>query len=319
MDQDEKDNLPGSFVEPSPRAIARQLVGDLWCVGCGYNLKGLSIREVCPECGVPVKATILGVVDPRAHELAPLPRPRLVGLGLYAWTGGIWIAVFAVAVMRASEVLREVLRWAWWPGWAPTLGTLGLVLSAFGAATMIRPHRRVSRWAAARAALGVAAFIPLTLTYSAIYAGLDRSSPSPFLRPEPGEIDRAVLRLGLFVFVCAMIMGLREASRGLAVRSVVVRTGRVDRQSLMALLASFGVAAVGDAMHVAAALWGGGAADLVATLGTVLVAVGSVLIVVGVTNMVLDARRLWPVIVRPGVGLSDVLEDNARRDRRGGV
>jgi hypothetical protein len=93
----------------------------------------------------------------------------------------------------------------------------------------------------------------------------------------------------------------------------------VDRQSLMALLASFGVAAVGDAMHVAAALWGGGAADLVATLGTVLVAVGSVLIGVGVTNMVLDARRLWPVIVRPGVGLVDVLEDNDRRDRRSGV
>src|SRR5690606_27754218 len=61
--------------------IARQLKGDLLCIGCGYNLRGLSIREMCPECGIPVRATILGVIDPMADELAPIPRPRLVATG----------------------------------------------------------------------------------------------------------------------------------------------------------------------------------------------------------------------------------------------
>lgn len=308
--------------EPSgpvtPPAVARRLTGDLWCIGCGYNLRGLSIRELCPECGTPVRATILGVVDPKAHELAPLTAPRLVGVGLIAWAVGLWAAVACVGVMRIAEILREVAGSRWWPGWAPALGTLGLIVSGLAAITMIRPHRFITRWEAMRAAGGVAAYIPLVLIYYAIYARVDRSSPAPFLKPGPQEFERAMLRLGMFLFVAMMIVGLRVAARGLAVRSVVVRTGRVDRQSMMAVLASFGVAAAGDAMHVLSALAGGGPGDLLATVGTVLVAVGSVLVVVGVSNIVLDTFRLWPVIVRPGVGLGDVLETNVGRDDRTG-
>ena len=70
----------------SPRAwasvLASELTGDLPCVRCGYNLRGLSIREHCPECDAPVRATILALVDPRASELKPLRRPRLTGWGL---------------------------------------------------------------------------------------------------------------------------------------------------------------------------------------------------------------------------------------------
>ncbi len=302
----------------SPGVIARQLTGDLWCIGCGYNLRGLSIRELCPECAMPVRATILGVIDPKAHELTPLKRPRMVGLGLIAWASGLWIATMAVAVMRGAEILREMAQVRWWTGWAPMLGVLGLIVSGLGAAALIRPHRRVGRLEAVRAALGVAAYFPLAFIYFSIYARLDSTSPTPFLEPGPLEVERAALRLGMFVFVILLVWGLREQVRGLALRSVVVRTGRVDRQSMMAVLASFGVAAGGDVLHVLAGVLGGGAAGLVATVGTVLLAVGSVLVLVGVSNIVLDALRLWPVIVRSGVGLQDVLEDNAARARRVG-
>lgn len=303
-------------VNDAPGGIARQLTGDLWCIRCGYNLRGLSIRELCPECAVPVRATILGVIDPKAHELAPLIRPRLVGLGLLAWAFGLWVAAMCVGFMRGAEILREMAQVRWWTGWAPVLGTIGLVVSGVGAMALIRPHRRVGRLEAVRAALGVAAYFPLVFIYFSIYARLDRHSPTPFLQPGPLEVERAALRLGMFVFVLLLAWGLREQVRSLALRSVVVRTGRVDRQSMMAVLASFGVAAVGDALHVLSGVLGGGTADLVATVGTVLLAVGSVLILVGVSNMALDAVRLWPVVVRSGVGLRDVLEDNDARSRR---
>lgn len=304
--------------DEQPAVIARQLTGDLWCIGCGYNLRGLSIRERCPECGVPVRATILGVVDPKAHELTPLYRPAVTGIGLIAWSLGAWTAVASVALMRGAEVLRVMFSASWSPGWPPVLGTLGLIVSGIGATVLIRPHARVSRLGAARAACGVAAFIPLTLIYFYIYAWLDGSSPAPFLQPGPLEFERAMLRLGMFLFVAVAILGLREHGRHLATRSVVVRTGRVDRQSMLALLASFGVAAGGDALHVLSAVLANGVADLTITVGTVLLSVGSVLVVVGVTNVVLDTWRLWPVIVRPGVGLGDVLESNTRHHQRTG-
>ena len=323
MPDPERDNPPGrptgaETKGEQPAVIARQLTGDLWCIGCGYNLRGLSIRERCPECGVPVRATILGVVDPKAHELTPLYRPALTGAGLIAWSVGAWLAVVSVALMRGAEILRVLFSVSWWPGWAPFVGTLGLIVSGFGAVVLIRPHARVTRFGAVRAACGVAAYIPLTLIYFDVYARRDRLSPAPFLQPGPLEFERAMLRLGMFLFVAVVILGLREHGRNLATRSVVVRTGRVDRQSMMALLASFAVAAGGDALHVLSAALTNGVADLTITVGTVLLSVGSVLVVVGVSNVVLDTWRLWPVIVRPGVGLGDVLESNAQRRRRAG-
>jgi hypothetical protein len=299
-----------------PVAIARQLTGDLLCVGCGYNLRGLSVRELCPECGVPVRATILGVVDPRAHELTPLTWPNATASGMVAWAFGGWVAVVAVATMRVAEIVRGLFGVDWWPGFAPLVGTLGLMVSGLGAVALIRPHARVTRMGAVAAACGVAAYIPLTLIYYQIYARFDASAPAPFLNPGPTQFDRSALRLAMFVMVVILLLGLRKNARGLSARSVIVRTGRVDRQSILALVASFLVAAVGDGLNVAAFLTEGTVSGIIATIGTVFVAVGSVLVLVGATNIVVDVRRLWPVIARRGVGIGDVLETNSEREQR---
>lgn len=299
-----------------PISLARELHGDLMCIGCGYNLRGLSIREMCPECGTPVRATILGVVDPKAHELAPLINPLVSGVGLVGWALGGWIAIMAVAVMRLAEVSREMLGTAWSPGFGAMLGTLGLVISGVSAITLIRPHARVSRWGAVLAAGGVAAYIPLTLMYHYIYARVDAGAPTPFLNPGPMELDRAMLRIGMLVPIVVAILGLRRHARGLASRSVIVRTGRVDRQSMLALMASFLVAGAGDVMHILGITVGNGIGNLLTTIGTVLVSVGSVLVVVGASNVLVDVWRLCPVVVRRGVGLGDVLENNQDREDR---
>src|SRR5262245_48877512 len=76
------------FPKAEREAIARELTGDLPCVRCRYNLRGLSVRAPCPECGTPVRATLLAVVDPFAGELQPVSRPRLIVAGLIAWSLG---------------------------------------------------------------------------------------------------------------------------------------------------------------------------------------------------------------------------------------
>ncbi|MCA9304534.1 MAG: hypothetical protein KC996_10465 [Phycisphaerales bacterium] len=296
--------------------IARQLVGELRCIECGYDLRGLSIRSLCPECQLPVRATILSIVDPKAEQLAPLTFPRLTGTGLVMWSSGGLLAIMMVWVLRLSELSRDLLDLQWKPWWIPWLGLLGIGVSAVGASALIRPNHRVRRAIAIRAALGVGFYAPLMLIYYTIYSRIDLLSPSPLLSPGMSSLSRSVLRLMLFACIAVIIWGLRPNAVGLAIRSVVVRTGRIDRQSLYAVLLSFLVAAIGDALHLLGAVIGGGVGDVFSALQIVFVSLGSVLLTVGMINIVIDTLRLYPVLVRPGVGLSDIFETNDQKERR---
>ena len=310
-------DIPASLHKPDTgEAIARQLTGQLHCIGCGYNLHGLSIRSNCSECGIPVRATILGIVDPHADELIPLFKPRLTAIGLNLWSIGAMIAVLMVWVMRTAEVLREFAGIAWTPALAQWIGLGGLMLSMIGAITLIRPHRQISRMEAIRTALGVSMYVPLMIVYNAIYLGYDAISPSPMLDPGSSAIERSVLRIAIFVLVAAIIWSTRPQAVGLAVRSVVVRTGRVDRQSLMAVLASLGVAAVGDVIHVLGSLVSFGFDDVLSIVAIVVIALGSALFTAGMANICLDTLRLYPILKRPGVGLSDIFETNQQKSQR---
>lgn len=320
MTQDPSPNPSPGSPPPAPpeggSVIARQLTGALYCLGCGYNLHGLSIRANCPECGVPVRATILGIVDPHADELAPLLRPRLSAIGLCAWSMGAMIAVLMVWVLRSAEVIRSVSGVVWVPGFAPWLGAAGLLLSMLGAMTLVRPHRRVSRWEAVRAAVGVSIYAPLIFVYLTIYSSIDGGAPSPLLNPGLGALGRSMLRVFIFLLVGGIVWGLRPQAIGLAVRSVVVRTGRVDRQSMLTVLASLGIATLGDLLSVVSHYVQIGSGDIVSIVTLVVISLGSVLFTVGMVNIVVDTLRLYPVLVRPGVGLVDIFETNAQKSRR---
>lgn len=315
-DQDEQ-------LSPAPEhdgqaMIARQLTGELYCIGCGYNLRGLSIRSKCSECGIPVRATILGIVDPHADELVPLSTPRMTAVGLNAWSMGAMIAVVMIWVLRVAEVSRDVFHSTWTPDLAPWVGIAGLILSMIGGATMIRPHPGVCRVEAIRSAFGVSMYGPLIFVFIAIYLGHDANAPSPLLEPGVSALGRSMLRVMMFVLVAGIIWGLRPQAVGLAIRSVIVRTGRVDRQSLLAVLASLGIAAIGDLIYIVGTFISFGVDDVLSIVAVVVVSLGSVLFTVGMINICIDTVRLFPVLVRPGVGLSDIFETNTQKSRRTG-
>ncbi len=314
---DEHKERPAPDSPVGEAVIARQLTGELRCIGCGYNLRGLSIRANCPECGVPVRATILGIVDPHAGELTPLFFPRVSAVGMLAWGMGATLAVLMVWLMRGAEVLRDVTGGSWTPALAPWIGITGLLVSMLGAASMIRPHRGVRLGQAVRSALGVSFYAPLVFVYASIYLGYDGSAPSPVISPSDDALARSAMRVIMFLLVAGIVWGLRPQAIGLAVRSVIVRTGRVDRQSLLSVLAALGVATIGDILSIAGGLIHLGFGDAIAIATVAVISLGSVLFTVGLLSVCLDAVRLYPVLVRPGVGLSDILETNEQKRRRG--
>jgi len=80
-----------------PRDADGRLAGDLACVQCGYNLRGLSPEGRCPECGCPVGraswGTLLRYSDPDWVE-------RLAR-GMRWVVGGIILTCLALALAGA--------------------------------------------------------------------------------------------------------------------------------------------------------------------------------------------------------------------------
>src|SRR5215831_18001819 len=98
----------GLLSRPGPESeravdLARELGGDLPCAACRYNLRGLSVRSVCPECGTPVRATILFTVDPYASVLRPITWPRATAAGLILWSMGALGAAVLTWVLRGAD------------------------------------------------------------------------------------------------------------------------------------------------------------------------------------------------------------------------
>lgn len=88
------------MIGPSP-VIDR----DTHCIQCSYNLRGLSERGRCPECGAPIEAS-LGQPDPPARPDPVWARSMQAGVRLYLTAVGAWAALIV-----GFCVLREFPLW----------------------------------------------------------------------------------------------------------------------------------------------------------------------------------------------------------------
>lgn len=309
MDEGGRPPGTGPVARRSHPPMAAALFGDLACVSCGYNLRGLSIRESCPECGVAVRATILAVVDPRAEELATIGRPRLVAgmVLLWAWSG--FLASLMVWGMRLGDVVGIWQPVAWPMAGLAAAAVVLTVASGVGSLVLVRPHARVPWRGVLRALLGAAGYVPLAALTAAIHLRHDPVFGSP-LAFTGDELDtqRSLLRLGTWVCIAGIMLGLRRAFSGLLYRSYVMRTGRVPTQPMSAVLASVVIAALGDVIVLGTAPFPGMPRDIAASLDLVLVAVGGFLLTVGLGGLSVDAWRVRRAIVRPPVALASLFE-----------
>jgi hypothetical protein len=288
--------------------LARELIGDLPCISCGYNLRSISVLGVCPECATPVRATILARVDPYAGVLRPITIPRLVAAGLILWCLGALIAALLTWGLRIADAV-EVLASTMVPTSRIIQGAMvALTLSAIGGAmALISPHRGIPVRQRLYAIAGVAAYIPLLLLYWRLHAVYDPPRVRPYLESFAPDTARAVLRLLSVASLIIIILGLRPNLRLLTARSIVLRMGRVDRQTMLGLAAAVAVLALGDVLHLVAADLAPAAANALFLLGVLLIAVGSMLLTVGIVGVAVDCVRIVPVVLRPPISRQQVL------------
>lgn len=298
---------------PGESGLAHELIRGLPCIRCTYDLRGLSVRGVCPECGTPIRATILARVDPLAKELQPLYTPKLTAGCMILWTVAALSAAIASWVPRAIEALNRLDRPIHQPEWPALAALVGVGVSGLASLALIRPHRLIPAWQCWVALAGSLAYVPLVLCVRRIAVVLAGRDPNPYLGVGGIDPARATWRLAVDVLMLVILVGLRPNARVLASRSFVLRTGQVDRQTMLAMAAAVGVCAIGDLLSILAgatppsAQGAPGAMSDVLRVGAVLfIGVGSLLITLGLGSMVLDTVRLFSVIAQPPLSLSDL-------------
>jgi hypothetical protein len=288
------------------KPLASELGGDLPCVRCRYNLRGLSVRAVCPECGTPVKATVLAVVDPRATELRPMRFPVFTAAGVLAWAFGALAAAACIWVLRVEAYLPAGTVPPWGERWLTRLIVAFAALSGAGAIALVAPHDGISWRGRALAVLGVVLYVPLLVTLSNIHLSIDAMLGDPY-RGNPPDGVRLLQRLMAQAILVAITLALRPNARLLVARSMLLRTGRVDRQTLLALAAVLGVSMLGDLLLWFSIVSSGPIGDLLNQAGRLLVLIGSMLFTIGLLGVAVDCWRLRAVIVAPPLSLANVL------------
>lgn len=304
----------GTSSSGAPEQLGLLLGGKLLCVGCGYNLQGVSIRGVCPECGLAVRGTILATVDPSADELQPMPAPLLTAAGLIAWSLGAIIGVLFSWIPRILDVLERVgwggTRFIRTPEWIGEATFGAICVSAIGSLALLRPTRNTKWWGTALALVSFAAYAPLAYAVWRIQEVIDPGSAPPYLVGGP-QPDRLMMRAMLNGSLLVILLGLRANARVLVERSLALRTGRVDRQTILAMALVVVVAGAGDGLWGWSVFAAPSMQDILQDSGSVLVAVGSLLFTMGVASGVQDSIRIARAILSPAPGLRQVLRGSA--------
>jgi hypothetical protein len=271
----------------------------------------LSVSGSCPECSLPIRATLLAVVDPHATEFQPITAPRLTAVGLALLAIASFAAALAAWGVRLHDVavLLDVQ--------APAFGKLNDLLPGFavgctiaaaiGAIVLIKPHAKLAGWSMLGAAVSCVCIGAIALITYRVLLVIDAPRAEVYFSATPPPAVRVWLRLLSDALLLTAALGLAPNLRQLVLRSVLMRTGAVDRQTLTGLAAAIGVILLGDVMHAIATNLSEAPGDLLRLCGTLLIGLGSLLVTIGFALLIADAIRLAPVIVDRPLGIEDVL------------
>lgn len=300
--------VPG-YAEPLPprERVGHQLSGHLPCARCRYELRGLSIASNCPECGLPIGVTILAVVDPYAKELQPIPRPRWTFAGLMLWASGAIAVASLMWLMHLGSMANSMFGVHVVPQWAAAAIAVVTLLSGLGAIAFIRPHGSIPKRQSVAAACAAAGFIPLAWLHWSLLSRHGEGLGFEYFSSRSSD-DRVAVRLLCGLLGVLITLGLRPNARVLVSRSLVLRTGRIDRQTMYAIAAAFGVGVVGDALQLASAHLRPVSMEVLRSVGVAMVVLSALLCTLGLVGIFVDTWRLRRAVLSEPLDLTELLE-----------
>jgi hypothetical protein len=278
----------------------------IYCRKCGYNLYGLRVDRVCPECGLEIWETILHTVDPAASRLPRLHNPEAVGNAL------LWLVVCMVVgallvvarpIALGFDSLDETnLRntAAWTPAFLPFVAGL-LGLAALWSVWRLAPPRREEPRGALRRdvrRLGAGVLLWAALVTLVGWTQVSQMSSARWWL-------RDAAWLGVAAAAIIGLSGLRGVLETIGLRSRVYRTARGGRQGTQDLVAAILGTAIGHGLHLLTVAKG--LPEYWHTLGTVVVSVSTLMLVIGLVYLLVNAWWIRRALRRPPPAWNEVL------------
>lgn len=239
-----------------------------------------------------------------------MPAPSFTAIGILAWSFGALAAVLLSWLPRVLDLVDRVGRGGLGhvdaPQWMAHAIVGAIVLSGLGAFALVRPTHNATWKGTVGALIGIAAYVPLAYAVWRIQGEIDPGAAPPYLVGGPSP-ERLTMRAVMNVSLLVVLLGLRTNARLLVERCLALRTGRVDRQTILAMAAVVVVSAIGDGLWGWSVFVTPGAQDALQDVGSVLVAVGSMLLTLGVASGMQDSVRIARAVISPAPGLRQVL------------
>jgi hypothetical protein len=98
------------------------------CSRCGYDLRGLVADGDCPECGEPIRLTIIETIDPASRRLTPMQNPKRVGNSVT----GVVASFFVSCLLAALAIMANAPDALSVPAFVKTLPKQAIVLASVG-------------------------------------------------------------------------------------------------------------------------------------------------------------------------------------------
>lgn len=233
-----------------------QIEGDVACVQCGYNLKGLARSGQCPECGAPVASSFgRGRFLFKNLTDAPMSYLKMLRMGFYLLAGciaalfGAIVAAIRIGGLGAS-LLVAFIGVVWWGGvYLVTSSEYppGELTSRYDRLKWLRWINRTLQlaWAVAWALASIQALLYLRQT-ALVAAGVNAASLDTYIRIT-GMASAGMQLVGLASLI-PLCIHFAEIGTAAGNDSLATRLG----------LAAWGLAIFGAYVSIVALLSGAG-------------------------------------------------------------
>jgi len=279
------------------------IVLPLPCIRCGYDLRNLVADGDCPECGEPIRLTIIESIDPTSRRLTPIQNPRVIGNAI----AGIVASFFVSYLLSTTALLIVEPNHLPVPNMIRALPVTAFVWGATGMGLLsflfLMPMMRMCQ---RKEIVGCRAGIMLTGTGLLLWS-LSMVLANVFLL----SLGKQSPVFGMLLDTCLPVIavgivfsGFRKLIPRLGQHSRAFRQAQGSRQRMNDLLATLVVIIVGRTLLVASPQ-----NSSFSTLGLILTVTSISLILIGQGYLLRNTLWIRRALVTPPPGVNELLQE----------